>query len=511
MNTSRLTGSATSVTQEELNLIGECLKKSLEQYPEQIFTQGQHYLVDVYEGSEARENWEAETLKDRLSDESHHTRVIYRMMSGVIQKQQKKLFPWATFSFKPAAIEGTSGQHSFLNLQLVRSVSRKLWAMVRVHYPSDSKRPPELCCYIDRHIPALDVTIEPQLRIPFKTSMKLAVDERNGVAIPAALFSDNPNLGKPLQSSPQYVDVLESPEHTSIELTNSSKESITICEIVALDFEEEDIDLDDGISLTGLEEGQVIKAGETVSISLKGEVNTLEQADSLLVGYARGTNEDLDEDEDELMTEEELTVKLQGEDTRTCHVSLAQGDSYDLLKRALISPNEFISELGEDLANDRFISGDEDQELEYDSSASLMLNSADLDGGSVGTVTLKVSSERPLDDFVGLSAEEQSAEPDLVDRHFSFGERSSIPVGLVEPKRKSRSKSAKSNATPVLLEMIYLGRLALYNRLSTLDYNRTRDFILNCVGVASLLRTLKQNQKSDISKDELDNGSDFFL
>ncbi|MAD60651.1 MAG: hypothetical protein CMH49_03930, partial [Myxococcales bacterium] len=89
MNASRLTGMSNPVTQDELNQIGECLKKSLEQNPERIFTRGQHYLIDVYEGAEARKIWEGETLKDSLSDYSEHARVIYRMMSGVLQKQQK--------------------------------------------------------------------------------------------------------------------------------------------------------------------------------------------------------------------------------------------------------------------------------------------------------------------------------------------------------------------------------------------------------------------------------------
>ena len=388
--------------------------------------------------------------------------------------------------------------------------------MVRVHYPSDSKRPPELCCYVDRHIPSLDVTIEPQIRIPLRSTIKLAVDERSGVALPAALFSDNPSLGKPLQASPQFVDVMESETPSDMKLSNTSDEPITVCEVVLLDFDEEDIDIDDGISLSGLKEGQVVQPGESISISLSGNTETLSQADCLLIGYARGTNEDLDEDDDELMTEEELTIKLQGEDTRTCHISLAQGEDYNLLKRALLNPADFISNLGEDLANDQFISGDEDQELDFDSTASLMLNSADLDGGSVGTLTLKINTARPLEDFDGLSAEDQSQDPDLYGDHFTFGGLSAIPSGLTEPKRASRAKTARPSRHPVNLEVIYLGRIALYNQLSTLDHGRARDFILNCIGVASLLRTLKQTQQQSATleastENSLTNGSDFFL
>ena len=495
MNASRLTGMSNPVTQDELNQIGECLKKSLEQNPERIFTRGQHYLIDVYEGAEARKIWEGETLKDSLSDYSEHARVIYRMMSGVLQKQQKKLFPWTTFAFRPASVDGLSGQSSFLNLQVVRSVSRKLWAMIRVHYPSDSRRPPELCCYVDRHLPSLDVVIEPQIRIPLKANMKLAVDERSNVGLPAALFSDNTNLGKPLQASPQYVDVIESEGQATIKLSNASQEPVTICEVALLDFDEDDVDLDDGIKLTGIKEGQVIKAGGSIKITLKGSVDQLSQADSLLVGYAQGTNDDLDDD-DELMTEEELYVKLQGEDTRSIHVSLVQGQSYDLLKRALLSPESFVEELGDDLANNNFISGDEESAFSTDTNISLMLNSADLDGGSIGTLNLKINTQRELEDFEPLACVDQSTDENLKSDHFTFGERQAVPSGLIE--KKNRSKSKKTVPTQaVKLELVYLGKFALFNGLSTLDYSRARDFLLNCVGAASLLRALKVMQKED--------------
>lgn len=498
MNASRPTGTTYPVTQDELNQIGECLKKSLEQNPERIFTRGQHYLIDVYEGAEARKIWEGETLKDSLSDYSEHARIIYRMMSGVLQKQQKKLFPWTTFAFRPASVDGLSGQSSFLNLQVVRSVSRKLWAMIRVHYPSDSRRPPELCCYVDRHLPSLDVVVEPQIRIPLKANMKLAVDERSRVGLPAALFSDNTNLGKPLQASPQYVDVIENDGQAKIKLINASQEPVTVCEVVLLDFDEDDVDFDDGIELIGIEEGQVIKAGSSVEVTLKGPIDPLSQADSLLVGYARGTNEDLDEDE-ELMTEEELYVKLQGEDTRSIHVSLVQGQSYDLLKRALTSPESFVEELGEDLANDNFISGDEESAFSTDTNVSLILNSADLDGGSIGTLNLKIETQRDLEDFEPLACGDQKVEANLKSDHFTFGERQAVPSGLIEKKNRSKSKKAIPTQG-VKLELVYLGKFALFNGLSTLDYGRARDFLLNCVGAASLLRALKVMQKEELSE-----------
>lgn len=498
MNASRPTGINQPVTQDELNQIGECLKKSLEQNPERIFTRGQHYLIDVYEGAEARKIWEGEALKDSLSDFSEHARVIYRMMSGVLQKRQKDLFPWTTFAFRPASVDGLSGQSSFLNLQTVRSVSRKLWAMIRVHYPSDSRRPPELCCYVDRHLPSLDVVIEPQIRIPLRANMKLAVDERSQVGLSAALFSDNTNLGKPLQANPQYVDVIETEGQATITLSNASQEPVTVCEVVLLDFDEDEVDLDDGISLSGVEEGLVIKPGKSVKVTLKGSVDQLAQADSLLVGYARGTNDDLDDD-DELMTEEELYVKLQGEDTRSVHVSLVQGQSYDLLKRALLSPESFVEELGDDLANDNFISGDEDSAFATDTNASLMLNSADLDGGSIGTLSLNIDTQRDLSDFEPLACSDQTVDTDLNSDNFTFGERQAVPSGLIEKKNRSKSKKAVPTQE-VKLELVYLGKFALFNGLSTLDYGRARDFLLNCVGAASLLRALTIMQKDEQSE-----------
>ena len=70
-------------------------------------------------------------------------------------------------------------------------------------------------------------------------------------------------------------------------------------------------------------------------------------------------------------------------------------------------------------------------------------------------------------------------------------------------KRKNRSKSKKAIPTQaVKLELVYLGKFALFNSLSTLDYGRARDFLLNCVGAASLLRALKVMQKEELAEDK---------
>ena len=80
--------------------------------------------------------------------------------------------------------------------------------------------------------------------------------------------------------------------------------------------------------------------------------------------------------------------------------------------------------------------------------------------------------------------------------HFTFGERQAVPSGLIEKKNRSKSKKAVPTQA-VKLELVYLGKFALFNGLSTLDYGRARDFLLNCVGAASLLRALKVMQKEE--------------
>jgi hypothetical protein len=318
--------------------------------------------------------------------------------------------------------------------------------MVRVHYPQDSKRPPELCCYVDRHIPALDVTIEPQLRIPLRAAVKLAVDERNGIALPSALFSDNTNLGKPMQSSPQFVDVVEGGEDgVTITLSNASTEAVTICEVAVCDYDEEEIELGEGVEVNGAEEGVVIPPRGSIKVKLSASSEVKDTLDSLIIGYARGTEEDLDDDDDELMTEEELIVKLQGEDTRTSHFFLAQGSSYDLLKRALLEPETFIDSLGEDLAADSLVNTEAAGEVTAHTGGSLLLNSADLDGGSIGTVSLRFESQRASDHFSAMISAEQDEESDLTGDHFTFGERSAIPIGFTDNKTNKSKKSSESS------------------------------------------------------------------
>lgn len=503
MNVTASPSAAGSVTQHELNLIGECLQASLEGQADRIFSSGQHYLIDVYQGDAARRAWRGETVDQGSGTPDMHVRSVHRMMSGVIQKHQKKLFPWTTFCFKPTAVavDGDSEQSSFLNLHAVRSISRKLWAMVRVHYTPHSKRPPELCCYVDRHIPALDVVIEPQIRIPLKSSVKLAVDERGGVALPAALFSDNTNLGKPLQAQPQVIDVsLSESEAIKCQLTNAHSEPVTLCEVVVCDYEDDDID--EGFELEGVEEGQVIKPGESIDISFKGTGDDLSVFDSLLIGYAIGTEDDLDED-DELMTEEELVIKLQGEDTRTCHISLMQGESYNVLKAALTAPEDFIDELGEDLAHQTLLHTDDPAEADgRQAPTSLLLNSADLDGGSIGTLALSLETSRDAEDFASLLSADQEGDPDLVGRHLTFGAQNAVPTQLIE-KRSKRRSAKPSELNAVLLDLIYLGKISLYNGLTTLDHSRARSFLLNCVASASLIRSLEVRDLSDHHDEDL--------
>lgn len=508
MNTTRSVGTSSTVTQEELNRIGECLKLALEQNPNELLEGGQHYLIDLYQGDEAADAWRRESSQQGGSEPMERARLVYRMMSGVVQKQQKTLFPWTTFCFKPAAVEGASGHQSFLNLQAMRSVSRRLWAMVRVHYPQDSKRPPELCCYVGRHIPALDVTIEPQLRIPLRAAIKLAVDERNGIALPSALFSDNTNLGKPMQSTPQFVDVIEAGEEgVTITLSNASSEAVTICEVAVCDYDEEEIELGEGVEVEGAEGGVVIPPRGSIKVKLSARADVRDTLDSLIIGYARGTEEDLDEDDDELMTEEELVVKLQGEDTRTSHFFLAQGSSYDLLKQALLEPETFINSLGEDLAAESLVNMDIAGEITAASGGSLLLNSADLDGGSIGTVSLCFESQRASEDFTAMMSADQDEESDLTGDHFTFGERSALPIGFTENKVNKSKKAINAPYQSVKVELIYLGKMDFYNELSVVDHRRAYNFILNCVALASLVRGLT----AKIDRSEPETANDLLL
>ena len=72
-------------------------------------------------------------------------------------------------------------------------------------------------------------------------------------------------------------------------------------------------------------------------------------------------------------------------------------------------------------------------------------------------------------------------------------------------QKKQRGRKASNTAAlhSVILEPIYLGKLSLYNELTTLDYGQARSFILNCVAIASLIRSLNTKQEARDQLDEL--------
>ena len=84
--------SSSAITQSELDAIGKCLKSSLEYYAHQLFTSSQHYLIDIHTGQEAVQAWAGETIDQGTAGVDEPIRLVYRMLSGVTQKQQKKLF-----------------------------------------------------------------------------------------------------------------------------------------------------------------------------------------------------------------------------------------------------------------------------------------------------------------------------------------------------------------------------------------------------------------------------------
>ena len=501
--------------QQMLKTIGLSLKSRLEDHHQGLFDEGEHYLIEVKRGDEAAQAWRDETLDDKTTHEISAVRVMNRMMSGVIQKRQKDLFPWVTFCFKPALIDEGDGQSfAFLNLKAVRNVSRTLWAMIHVYQPNDEKRSPELCVYVSRHLPALDQVIEPQLRIPLGNQHKLACDERNRINASGALFSDNTNLGNPLQSMPLFVDVNEARDREKMSLTlkNIGEEPLTICEINFRDFDEEDHETK-SIKVKGLKINQVIAINKEIKVSLERINEEATDFESLVVGYCEGTEADLDEDE-ELSADEELVIGLQGGDERQCHVFLSQGEAYDLLKVALLNPDSIIEEQGEEIDLKGLVDGtapiedDElDEELEDEEPSMLMLNEADFEGGSVGTVVLSIKTSRPKEDFQPQLSESDEAE--VHEGNLTYEGGSSVSLSFKKPKdgkssikntKASHGKSknsAKSTLNEVLLDLIYLGRISFYNDLKTPDQSKMREFILNCVAASTLIRICQLSTLSD--------------
>jgi hypothetical protein len=104
-----------------------------------------------------------------------------------------------------------------------------------------------------------------------------------------------------------------------------------------------------------------------------------------------------------------------------------------------------------------------------------------------------------------MMSAEQDEESDLTGDHFTFGERSAIPIGFTDNKTNKSKKAAKAPYQPVKIEMIYLGKMDFYNELSVVDHRRAYNFILNCVALSSLVRglTAKLDQPEPESANDL--------
>jgi hypothetical protein len=506
-------GLHSSVTMPSLQVASQSIKKFLEQRIELILQGDEHYLIDVKEGDEAHQAWREETLDDKMKSDASAVRLISRMMTGVVQKRKNELFPWFTFCFKPAMIdEGDGTGSAFLNLKAVKNISPRLWGMVRIHQPNDEKRSAELCVHVTRNLPLLDEVVDPQLRIPFKNHTKLQKDERVKSLVPNAFFSDNMNLGSPLQIQPSAINIahIEDGNVESFVIHHQGDDNLTICEISLLDFEGESIALT-GVEISGIQEGQVIKAGKKVKVKVKRLDDTIEEAAFLQMDYFTGVKEDLDED-DEMMADEELMLNLQGSEEWNYHIFLSQGEAFNLLKEALLNPDNVLEQKIQEVNLHQLIEGKPNQNYVNDEVGDdeeeppiLMLNEADFDTGTLGTVSLCIKSNRPNEDFEHMLSEDDESEID--EAAFTFADSAIISEGF-KTSSKTKSTKGKKSKKPnkVNLDLIYLGQLKFYNHLRTIDQLKFKDFLLNCIAAASLVRILRQRKqlKVDDSSLELD-------
>jgi len=483
-----------------LEEMGEALKRHLERYGASVFVGGSnHYLITLKEGDEARDAWAREGNARSVGEDGGAVRVVYRMMGGVYKKDAKTTFPWTSFCFRPAVMdlgEG-GGAQSFLNLQAINNVSNALWAMVRVH-----DNPCELCVYVGRHIPHVEEVIEPQLRLPLTRSFKLKADGALGAG---GLFSDNPHIGKALQVSPLAVD-LGATETAALTLKNISAEPVTVCELGGRGEGGEELPLD-GVAVSGVAVGDVLAPGEERAVEVRRASSAADEALSLAVGYAFGDEVDL-EAEGFLGADEEVSAALQGEEQRVLHAFLAQGHAYDLIRLAFAEPRRLM-ELSSELVDiTQLFASDSQGEADLEEPEprqhdSILLNAPDFFGNSVGTVPFTLKTGRPAEQFAGqlsaLSGEEVAAQAvRLTEQNLVFEGQPAAPAALVKfaaPRaasgaRKGQGRGAAPAEPQVNLDLVYLGHLLFYNDLSTPDHAKMRDFFLNCVGLASLIRAV---------------------
>jgi len=493
--------------QQTLRAMGESIKAHLDSHGAQLFKSGSHYLISIKDGAEASEAWAHQTRNPRGSGLDEDVRIVSRMMGGVLKKHQKELYPWTTFSFRPSQIDlGEDKAYSFLNLQAMNNISSTLWAMVRVHDTGDKKRPLELCCYVGRNIPSLDAVVEPQLRIPLMFNFKLKADGMEG---PSALFSDNAYLSNTLQTTPSVVDFgeLSDGDSVSFELKNVGDEEVSVIELVGRDFDDDICELD-GLTVTGLSVGQKVAPGATISFDVTREGESCEELEKLSIGYIFG---EVDEEDEDPLPDEESLVSLQGEEERILHTFLYQGQAYELLKRALLNPESIIEMTADPVDLTELVDGELPSEAsdEESSPASILLNEPDLTGGSVGTIGMNLKSSRPEEDFRAQLRADGATEPalSLSSETLSLDGNSAIPAPLSATPTKGRKKTkkqleAEANQQTLSLDLIYLGHLVFYNNLQTPDQGKLRNFILNCVALASLIRAVPVMEVAPLEEEE---------
>jgi len=483
-------------SQQTLRAMGQSIKAHLDSHGAQLFKSGSHYLISIKDGEEASEAW-ARQLRDPRASSDQDVRVVSRMMGGVLKKHQKELYPWTTFSFKPSQIDlGDDKTYSFLNLQAMNNISNTLWAMVRVHDTGDRKRPLELCCYVGRNIPGLDAVVEPQLRVPLMHQFKLKAD---GVEGAGALFSDNAYLSNTLQATPSVVDfgALNDGDSLSFELKNVGEEEVSVIELIGRDFEDDICELT-GLTVEGLSVGQTVKPGDVIEFSVTRESEDCEELAKLSIGYLFG---EADEDDDEPLPDEECLVSLQGEEERQLHSFLYQGQAFELLKRALLNPESIIEMTSDPVDLNELVDGELPLGLEAEDEepASILLNEPDLAGGSVGTIALTLKTSRGEADFSAQLRPDDADDPQLKlsAETLTLDGASSIPSALSAPVVKGRKRAAQrsgaglgAESKELTLDLIYLGHLVFYNNLQTPDQGKLRNFILNCVALASLIRAV---------------------
>ena len=59
----------------------------------------------------------------------------------------------------------------------------------------------------------------------------------------------------------------------------------------------------------------------------------------------------------------------------------------------------------------------------------------------------------------------------------------------------TKGKRGKHKDQEVVIETIYLGHMLFYNQYNIANRERVGEFLLNCVAIASLLRTLDEKSK----------------